>query len=602
MAKNKTKNTTWDLSLLYKNDNDPQIKLDIARYKKNSYRFIDKWKDRTDYLTNTEVLKEALDDYNTWLTNGGVLGDIGYYFSLKQALDENDPKLKAEMNKLNDLGTKIENDSQFFTLRLAKVKKTKQSKFLQAKILAPYQRWLKRVFDDAKYLLSEPEEKIMNLKSAPAHSQWVNMLSSLLAKETRLVYNRSGKLENLPLSEITSLTANRQKKIRDKAVIAFNDILNRQVDVAEAEINAILLNKKINDELRGLPRPDTSRHLSDDIDTKVVDTLLKEVTKAYTLSQKYYALKAKLFKQDKLLYHERNVPYGVLTKEYSFSDSVKLVGEVLRNLDPDFDRYFQKFITNRQIDVYPKQGKSGGAFCAHNLKTSPTYILLNHTNELMDVLTLAHEVGHGLNNELMKETQSELYFGTPMVTAEVASTFVEDFVLQRLLVEADDKLKLSLMMFKLNDEVSTIIRQVAAYRFEQELHQTFRQKGYVAKEEIGQIFTHHMSAYMGEAVIQSPGSANWWVHWSHFRSFFYVYSYASGLLISKSLQAKVKADPKFISQVKEFLRTGEAKTPAVIFKDLGIDIADPKFFRRGLKEIEVLLQETENLAKKLKKI
>jgi len=157
-------------------------------------------------------------------------------------------------------------------------------------------------------------------------------------------------------------------------------------------------------------------------------------------------------------------------------------------------------------------------------------------------------------------------------------------------------------MAKLNDDVTTIFRQVACYRFEQALHTSFREKGYLSKDDIGSLFIQNMSAYMGPAVQQSSGSNNWWVYWSHIREFFYVYSYASGLLISKALQHKVKDNPGFIEHVKEFLSAGTSASPRMIFKNMGIDIADNKFWDDGLKEIENLLNETEALANKLGKI
>jgi oligoendopeptidase F len=228
--------------------------------------------------------------------------------------------------------------------------------------------------------------------------------------------------------------------------------------------------------------------------------------------------------------------------------------------------------------------------------------MLNHTNQLKDVLTIAHELGHAINSELMKEKQNSLNFDTTPATAEVASTFMEDFVLQELLKEADDQTRLVLLMQKLNDDISTIVRQIACYKFEQELHAQFREKGYLSKEEIGKLFQKHMEAYMGDYVEQSEGSENWWIHWSHIRTYFYNYSYASGLLISKALQTRVKSDPKFIESVKLFLSAGTSKSPKDIFLETGIDITKKEFWEEGLKEVENLLNEVETLAKKLGKI
>ena len=601
-SKKSAQKQQWDLSPLYQSDTDPKIEKDLAKYKENSYQFINKWKDRTDYLKSPKALQEALGDYEAWLDQGGILGEIGYYFSLRSAQEETNPKLKASLNQLTDFATKIENEAQFFMMRLAKIPIAQQKIILADKKLEKYRHLLSRLFAEAKYLLSEPEEKIMNLKSNPAHSQWVQMTSSLLAKETRKVYDKDGVLKDLPFASLTGLISHEKPKIRNKAAEAIDDILEKLSGVAEAEMNAIMLDKKINDELRGLTRPDQSRHLSDDIETEVVDALLSAVEKYFYLGQRFYKLKAKLLGKKTLAYHERNLSYTKKKKRFNFTEAVALVGEVFKKLDPDFHRYFQLFVTKHQLDVFPRPGKSDGAFCAHNSPTAPTYILLNHNDELKDVLTLAHEAGHGINNEFMKEAQPAIYFGTPMVTAEVASTFTEDFVLTELMLGADDELRLSLQMAKLNDEISTVIRQVAAYRFEQELHQTFRREGYLAKETIGQIFQKHMKTYLGPAVTMSAGSANWWVYWSHFRNFFYVYSYASGIMISKSLQAKVKADPQFMTKVKDFLRAGTSDSPKNIFAKLGVDITDQHFWQIGLAEIESLLKETEKLAKKLGKI
>jgi oligoendopeptidase F len=468
--------------------------------------------------------------------------------------------------------------------------------------LKDYRHFLERIFADSKFLLTEPEEKILNLKSPTSYSNWVKMTSGFLAKEERIVILDDGGKGTKTFSEILSLINSKEKAARDSAAEAFNDILQKNVDIAESEINSVLANKKVDDELRRAERPDLTRHISDDMESEIVDSLLDSVSGRFDISSKYYELKARLLGVKKLRYHERNVEYGSITRKYRYSESLKLVQRVFKNLDSEFAEILNSFIKNGQFDVYPRKGKVSGAFCAHHLISQPTYILLNHTNRLNDVLTLAHELGHGINNELIRTKQNALHFGTPVSTAEVASTFMEDFVLQEILKTADAEMRLSIMMMRLNDEVSTIFRQVACYRFEQELHREFRQKGYLSKEEIGKLFQQNMSAYMGKAVEQSPGSENWWVYWGHIRSFFYVYSYAGGLLISKSLQKSVKGNPKFIRKVKDFLSAGLSDSPRNIFYNLGIDIADKGFWKQGLGEVETLLQETTELAQKLGKL
>jgi oligoendopeptidase F len=592
--------TDWNLGLLFKDEKEILLERKIVEEKTNA--FVKKWEGRDDYLKDPKVLKLSLDEYNEWASKWGAGTRENYYYHLKSSLDQNDPKIKAALNKVEEFGTKLENSMQFFSLRVSKIDKKLQPKFLKEKELLPYKHYLEKLFLQSEHLLSEPEEKILNSVSPLTYSNWTRMVSGFLAKEEREVLDEKGKKATKTFSEITSLTSSTNKKVRDTAAQAFNDITAKHVESAENEINAILQYKKLSDELRHYDRPDISRHMSDDIDTEVVGALIVAVTKRFDIAKKYYALKAKLLGIKKLAYHERNVPYGKLDKKYTYEEAKDLVMKVFTDLDNEFAMIFSKFQEEGNIDVYPKKGKQSGAYAAVRTLNTPTYILLNHTEKLNDVLTLAHELGHGINNELMRARENELNYDTPTSTAEVASTFMEDFVLQELEKGIDDETRLSLQMMKLNDDISTIFRQIACYNLETDLHTAFREKGYLSKEVIGEIFQKNMKAYMGDAVEQSSGSENWWVYWSHIRYFFYVYSYSSGLLISKSLQAEVKKDPKFILKVKEFLASGMSDSPKNIFAKLGLDITKKSFWDKGLDEVEELLKETEKLAKKLKKI
>jgi len=592
--------TKWNFKLLLGKEGEKGLDKISQKAQEESAKFVGKWKDRTDYLEKPEALKEALDDFEYWARNYSADNTANNYYSLRLAQNQNDTKLKAKANLAQDRAIKIINDIQFFSLRLGKASDDKQKEFLESPLLAPYHHFLEQLFATAKYNLSEPEEKILNLESQSAYGAWVQMTSGFIAKEEREL-KVGGKKIKKNLEEILTLASHEKKAIRDQAAAAFNDILAKYVEVAEAEMNAILGSKKVTDELRGLSRPDLPRHLSDDIDTEIVDIMLAEVSGKNSIANRFYALKAKLLGQKKLAYHERTVPIGQADKEISYGESVALVKKVFTNLDPEFRTIYERFLRDGQFDVFPVKNKSGGAFCASGLLTHPTYILLNYTNRLSDALTIAHEVGHGINNELQRKKQNELNFSVPLSTAEVASTFMEDFVLKEVVrEETSEKKKLAIAMMKLNSDISTIFRQVACYRFEQELHKTFRAKGYLSKDEIGKLFLAEMKKYMGPAVSQSPGAENWWVYWSHIRNFFYVYSYASGLLISKALQNKVKKDPAFIAEVKEFLSAGSSASPKDIFAKMGIDITDRHFWRAGLAEIDEQLTQAEKLAKKLK--
>ena len=577
--------TSWDLSLIGD--------VGFVEATKATQKFVEKWKDREDYLQDPKVLKEALDEYNVWEEKYAGGGDEVYRVVLENALNQNNPELKAKYNKYHETIVDLYNSIQFFSLKIAKIPQENQQKFLNASELQNYRYFLEGQFKIAKYLLSDKEEKILNLKSKVSYGNWVDMTSSFLSKE-----ERDGK----SFSEISSLLSDVDKKTRDQAETWFNEIMEKHIDTGEHEINSILETAKVEQKLRGYERPDEPRHVGDDIDTEVVDTLLEAVHSNFDISQKYYELKAQLFGVEKLEYHERNVPFGRAEKEYSLDEAVDLVSQAFVNLDPFFADTFDDFVAKGHIDVYPKKNKVSEAGCWSNLKTQPSFIHLNFTGKLRDVTTIAHEMGHAIHHELITQAQPAIYCDVSLATAETASTFMEDFVTSEILKSADDELRLALQMEQLNDLVSSIQRQVACYKFEQELHAAFREKGYLSKEEIGEMFQKHMKFYMGDFVEQSEGSQNWWLYWDHIRRFFYVYSYASGLLISKSLQKKVKSNHDFINEIKRVLSFGASMSPKEAFAEIGVDITNPEFWIQGLNEERKLLEDTWTLAKKLGKI
>src|SRR5208283_4419210 len=439
------KQIQWNLKPLFDGDNDPRMELEKQRIEERSYRFINRWKDRTDYLEDPVILRQALDEYESWERECGTDGDWGYYVWLRTQQDQNDPALKAASGQIENFSRKIRNHIQFFRLRIAKIPFEQQEKFLGHSVLVEYRHFLRLIFAESKFMLSEDEEKILNMKSSTSYSHWVRLTSGFLAKEESPVLLEDGSKGLRNISEMLSLLDGKNRKVRNSSAKALNAIFDKYAEVAEAELNAILENKQTDDELRGIPRPDLSRHIADDIESEIVDALIDAVSSRFAIAHRFYELKAHLLGLKKLKYHERNTDYGDIMQKYTYKTSLRLVDRVFRRLDPEFSGTLSMMIKNGQFDVYPRKGKGNGAFCTHHLISQPTYIMLNHTDKLNDVLTLAHELGHGINNELVRKKQNALNFGTSTATAEVASTFVEDFVLQEILGKADDELKLALM-------------------------------------------------------------------------------------------------------------------------------------------------------------
>ena len=593
-------NLSWNFSSLFSSDNDPKIQENLDLCLTKAKQFEEDWSARTDYLEDVDVLKQALKEYLEFQENYGSVPAF-YYLSLRLEQEQNNSELRAKNAKAEDIVKNISNTIQFFTARLSKVDPSFQQLVLNSPELLEYRHFFFKLFEESKHVLSEEVEKVLTLQSDTSYSNWVAMTDKFLNAQ-QVKVNIKNTDQEVSFNQLFSLSSDTDKTTRDSAVEQLNQVLEKFSDVAENEINSVLSFRKTIDQLRGYSRPDQARHLGDDVPSEVVDALIAGVSKRFDISHSYYKLKSNLLGQEALAYHERNIPFGNLGKQYSWEESIALVDKVFAKLDPEFSEIFQSMLKNGQFDVYPKAGKSGGAFCTEGAKNVPVYVLLSHANTLNDVLTLAHEMGHAVHHHLFNKNQHSLNRQGSMFTAEVSSTFMEDFVLEEILEYADDELKLAILMNKLNDDTSTIFRQTAGYNFETVLHKSFREKGYLSKQEIGQLFSENMSSYMGKYVSQDEGSQNWWVYWSHIRSYFYVYSYASGLLISKTMQKNYKKDANYIQKIKEFMSAGSSKSSVELFSELGIDITNPSFWSDSVESTQRLLEETIDLAKKLGKI
>lgn len=582
----------WNLKLLYNDINDKDIQRDIDESKKNVKLFVKKWKNNNEYLKNPKTLSIALKEYEELIQEYGICTKPSYYIFLSREIDQENPLLKSKENLLHSTCLELGNSIQFFLLNISKIPKQKQKLFLESEDLKIYKHFLLSSFNQAKYLLTDKEEKIFNLESKTSYANWVNMLSELLQKQSIKILNEKGIKKEVSYSEISKYLDSSKKEVRDYAAEQFYKVNNRYAQIAEYEINSILENKKISDEYRKIPRVDLPRLLSDDMEPNTVDTLRSVVTDSFDISQRFYKLKAKLLKQESLAYYERNVKVDDIKQEFSFEKSINIVKEVFKKLDKEFLDIMQMYESQGQYDVYPKRGKEGGAFCVGVGSKYPTYILLNHNDRLQDVLTIAHESGHGIHTEY-SNNQNPLNQGYSTACAEVASTFFENFVLENISESLSEKEKDLLLFKSLEEDVSTIFRQIACYNFELELHKQFRDKGFLSKDDISKIFTQEMSKYLGESVLKDKHMQLGWIYWSHIRSFFYTYSYASGLLISKYLQNLVKEDTQNIKYVKEFFKAGDSKSPKEIFLDMGMDISKKEFWETGLKEIEEKLSYLE---------
>lgn len=580
--------TNWNLTLLYKSHTDPSIEKDVKKCEKLHEDFAKKYQN-TKFTKDENSLFNALTDYEKLAGDASGSRAI-LYFHYTKDLNAEDKKAEAEINKMSDRLTKASNKIIFFELTLGKISVDKQKRFLKSSKLSHFKYFLEKIFDQAKYTLSEPEEKIMSLKSLPAHAMWKNSQDKLLSKQTIIWRKRE-----IPITEAFSMIPTLKTADRRALHVLVMEKLRSISDFAEAEINAVYTDKKVNDELRGFKNPYDATLLSHETEESMVNALQKAVSHNFSVSHKFYNLKAKILKLKRLSYADRGAGIGKTHKEISFEQGLRIVGDAFGALDKDFKNILDEYLIQGQIDVYPKKGKTGGAYCSSAIDM-PTFILLNHISEMRSVTTLAHEMGHGIHAEYSKD-QKPLYQGHSTAVAEVASTFFEQVVFDNIFPTLSPKEQVIALHDKINDEVSTIFRQIACFNFEKELHQHIREKGALSKEEIGGLLNTHMKSYLGPIFDLKTEDGYFFVNWSHIRNFFYVYSYSFGNLVSKALYRNYKKDPQYLHNIKTFLSAGCSKSPKDIFGDIGIDTSDPKFWMQGIKSIEEDIKRLEKLVK-----
>ncbi len=575
----KTKITTkWNLQLFYSSRSSKSIESDIKKTEKIVTAFEKKYKSKTDYLKDANKLLRALEDYEKLEADPSGERALFYYLYLKE-LDSSDSEAISKLTKLEDEFTKLGNKILFFPLKLGRIDLKLQKRFLCNSTLSKYHYFLTKIFNESKYDLTEPEEKILNLKSQTSYSLWVDGVDKLASSQT-VTYKK----KNMPIAEamgiLSSLKTADRRLLSDLIMGKFKDIS----DFAESELNAVVLHKKVDDELRGFKQPYSSTILGYENNEKSILGLVDCVTEMNHVAHSFYKIKSKLLGLKTLEYADRNASVGKTKKKISFQDSCDLYREVLKDLDSEYLNIFNSFLNKGHIDVYPQKGKTGGAYCSSSVGL-PTMVLLNHTDNLRSYKTLAHEMGHAIHAEMSKK-QTPIYQGHSTSVAETASTLFEQLAFEAIFDKLSNSEKVVALHDKISDDINSIFRQIAFFNFERELHTNIRKMGFMPKKQIASTLNKHMETYLGPLFSLKDSDGYFFVAVSHFRRFFYVYSYAYGKIISRAMVEKYKENKNFKNEIRSFLSAGMSSSPEEIFKDIGINTKKPNFFRKGVEAIE----------------
>ncbi len=576
----------WNLGLLYKSDKDPQIEKDLRAIENAYTTFENKYRGKP-FIKSPQSLSEALNDFEKMQKTVSSTKPV-WYFKLKKDLNSEDTRSSALATKYDQRITDASNKIKFFEVEISKIPASKYKTFLNHKDLQPYVYFLKKIFNNAKHYLSEPEEQLEDLFSQTSYIMWIEARDRLLNQQSI-----SYKGKNLPITKAINMLSDMPKKDRRIAGEKINQTLKSIAQIAEAEINAIYNYKKVVDERRGFKNSYSATILGYQNDEKAIENFTALVTKYFRIAHRFYRLHAKLLKEKKLTYSDRATTIGVIKKKFDFLSSVELLRDVFGKIDPEYRKIFEQFLEKGQIDVLPKKGKRGGAYCS-DMADLPTYVLLNHVDSVNSLETLAHEMGHAFHSEMSKG-QPVLYRDYTISTAEVASTFFEQAASEEMKKTLSPKEKIIMLHNRIRGDVTTIFRQVACFNFEKDLHDKIRKEGKVSAEDLAVLMNKHLKSYLGDAVELAEDDGYQFVSWMHIRRFFYVYTYAYGQLISRALYENYKKDSSYGEKIKQFLKAGGSMSPEEIFKSIGIDTSKPAFFEAGLKSIERDIERLEKL-------
>jgi oligoendopeptidase F len=581
----------WNLGLLYKNEKDPQIEKDIKTMEEAFDAFEMKYKGK-DFISTSKKLLAALNNYEKLIGIADAKPQI--YFQLLRDVRTADDKILTKCSAITQRLQKAANKSIFFELGIASIAKREQSAYLKDSILKHFNYFLKKIFDNAQYNLSEKEEKLLGLVRQTSRTMWSDTTKKLLSEQT-VPYKDT----IIPISQAIEIIPDLPKEQRRQLRNDVNASLKSISFFAEAEINALYNFKKVTDEERGYKNAYSSTVIGYENDEKEIEALVKSVTKYFSASKRYYKLHAKLLGEKKIEVADLYAHIGEIDRKFDFDSGVSIIKNAFAKFGSEYADSFSSYLDNGQIDVYPGKEKKAGGYCMFNAEL-PTFVFLNYAENIKSVETLAHEMGHAFHSDLTKKN-TPLYQDYTISVAEVASTFFEQFVSDELGEYLTEEERFVLLHQRVGRDIITVMRQIACFNFEKDLHEGIRKEGKLSKEEMAALMNKNLRSYMGDAVELKEDDGYTFVSWSHIRNFFYVYSYAYGLLISRTLYEKWKSDKSYKAKIEQFLSAGGSMSPKDIFKSIGIN-TNEAFFEAGLKGIEADIVKLEKLAKKYKKI
>jgi oligoendopeptidase F len=584
----------WNLTDLYSGIDAPEVTRDLDKMDAECIAFEADYKGKLADET-------AKPDGGAWLARAvkryevidDLAGRLGSYAGLIHAGDSVDPAISKFYGDVSERLTAASLHLLFFALELNRIEDAVIERAMQAPELAHYRPWIEDSRKDKPYQLEDRIEQLFHEKSVSGYSAWNRLFDQTISS---LRFKLGGK--ELAIEPTLNMLQDRAPEKRKAAGQALAKTFKANERTFALITNTLAKDKDISDRWRGFQDVADSRHLANRVEREVVDALVASVRAAYPrLSHRYYALKAGWFKKKRLAHWDRNAPLPfAATSSIPWQDARKMVLTAYGAFSPEMARIAERFFTEHWIDAPVRPGKAPGAFSHPTTPSAHPYVLMNYQGKPRDVMTLAHELGHGVH-QVLAAKNGALMAPTPLTLAETASVFGEMLTFKRLLSETKNaKQRQALLAGKVEDMINTVVRQIAFYSFERAIH-TERRNGELTAQRIGEIWLSVQNESLGPAIEIKPGYENFWMYIPHFiHSPFYVYAYAFGDCLVNSLYAVYEnAASGFAERYLEMLSAGGTKHYSELLKPFGLDARDPKFWDGGLSVIAGMIDELESM-------
>jgi oligoendopeptidase F len=584
----------WNLADLYAGLDDMAIKRDLDRADADCAAFEVVYKGKLAAMAASPqagaALAEAVRRYEAI---DDLIGRLGSYAGLMHAGDTVDPARTKFYGDVQERLTTASTHLLFFMLELNRIDDALLEAAMADPALNHYRPWLDDVRRYKPYQLEDRVEQLFHEKSVTTHSAWNRLFDSTIAN---LRFKVQGK--SLAIEPTLSLLQDRAAEKRKAAAEALAHTFKQNLQQFALVTNTLAKDKEISDRWRGFADIADARHLDNRVEREVVDAMVSAVRAAYPrLSHRYYALKAKWFGKKRLPHWDRNAPLPqVAQRTVGWTEAMDTVLTAYGAFSPKMAAIAEQFFKKRWIDAPVRPGKAPGAFAHPTVPSAHPYVLLNYQGKPRDVMTLAHELGHGVH-QVLAAPNGALMAPTPLTLAETASVFGEMLTFRKLLADTSGKKERKAMLAaKVEDMINTVVRQIAFYTFERAVH-TERRDGELTAARIGELWLSVQSESLGPAIELKPGYETFWTYIPHFiHSPFYVYAYAFGDCLVNSLYAVYEnAAEGFAERYLGMLSAGGTKHYSELLRPFGLDAHDPKFWQGGLSVIERMIEELEGL-------